>query len=48
MKFNRHYTEKAEDYWNREYLDYKDNNWYHEMHFVRIMTPILEDLLTRK
>lgn len=44
MKWNRHYTELAEDYWNREYLDYKDNNWYYEQHFVRILTPLLEDI----
>ena len=44
--FNRYHTEIAEDYWNREYLDYTDNNWYHEQHFVRIMIPILEKLLT--
>lgn len=24
MKLNRHYTERVEDYWNREYLDYSD------------------------
>lgn len=23
--WNRHYNERAEDYWNREYLDYSDN-----------------------
>lgn len=22
MRFNRYYTEIAEDYWNKEYLDY--------------------------
>jgi len=24
-RWNRHYTEIAEDYWNREYLDYPWN-----------------------
>lgn len=46
MKWNRYYTERAEDYWNREYLDYENNNWYSEQHFVRIMIPILEKMLT--
>jgi len=23
-RWNRHHTEIAEDYWNREYLDYSD------------------------
>ena len=48
MRFNRHYTLRAEDYWNREYLDYADNNWYNEQHFVRIMIPVLEIMLTRQ
>jgi len=47
MKWNRYHTEVADDYWLREYLDYKDNNWYHEMHFCRIMCPILEEMLRR-
>ena len=24
MRFNRYHTELAEDYWNREYLDYSN------------------------
>ncbi len=44
LKSNRYHTEVAENYWYQEYLDYKDNNWFEELHFCRIMTPILEKL----
>ena len=43
---SRNYSLKADDYWNREYLDYADNNWYNEQHFVRILTPILERIFS--
>ena len=43
---SRNYTLKADDYWNREYLDYADNNWYQEQHVVRILTPILERIFS--
>ena len=42
----RNYSLKADDYWNREYLDYTDNNWYQEQHVVRILTPILERIFS--
>jgi len=45
--WNRFHSEIAEDYWHSEYLDYADNNWYQEQHFVRIMIPILEIMLTQ-
>jgi len=44
--WNRYHTEIAEDYWNREYLDYANNDWYHEQHVVRILTPILERIFS--
>lgn len=42
----RPYSEIAEDYWNREYLDYADNDWYQEQHVVRILTPLLERIFS--
>lgn len=45
---SRYHTEKAEDYWNRQYLDYADNNWHQEQDIIRILTPALERMLTER
>lgn len=39
---NRHYTEIAEDYWNREYLDYSDRV-YNLIELEIILTKLVNE-----